>query len=158
MISLTCNVFNCQNTVCQRDRNVQPVKNVTRDPHNVIRFLGFIWILFGVSFFSRIYAKLDFSLSILYFLEVRVWSLFFKWVIEAKIKKLIWRSPFGDYPFRDSPLGGSPFRGSPFGGSPFGGSPFGGSPFGVMLLHALLLEGLLLELRFYILSFWRFTF
>ena len=47
-------------------------KNVTRVPHNVIRFLGFIWILFGVSFSSRVYAKLDFSLSILCFLEVRV--------------------------------------------------------------------------------------
>ena len=47
-------------------------KNVTRVPHNVIRFLGFIWILFGVSFSSSVYAKLDFSLSILCFLEVRV--------------------------------------------------------------------------------------
>ena len=42
-------------------------KNVTRVTHNVIRFLGFIWILFGVSFSSRVYAKLDFSLSILCF-------------------------------------------------------------------------------------------
>ena len=47
-------------------------KNVTRIPHNVIRFLGLNWTLFGVSFFSRVYAKLDFSLSILCFLEVRV--------------------------------------------------------------------------------------
>ena len=47
-------------------------KNVTRVPHNVIGFLGFKWILFVASFFSRVYAELDFSLSILCFLEVRV--------------------------------------------------------------------------------------